>query len=89
MDHALLMRVLHGLADRTNSASRSSMPSRCWSQYFVSGMPGTYSIAKYGRPSSVVPASTMCAMLRMAHHRERLALQLEARDDLARVRCRP
>ena len=38
------------------------MPRRCWSQYFVSGMPGTYSIAKYGRPSSVVPASTMCAM---------------------------
>ena len=45
-----------------NSARRASTSSRCWSQYFVIGMPGTYSIAKYSRPSSVVPASTMCAM---------------------------
>ena len=51
-------------------------------------MPGTYSIAKYGRPPSVVPASMMCAMLGMAHQRERLPLELEARDDLARVHAR-
>jgi hypothetical protein len=40
-----------------NSSSRWRVVSLLSSQYFVSGTPGTNSIAKKGRPASVMPAS--------------------------------
>ena len=39
------------------SSSRFRSESVCSSQYFRIPGPGTYSIAMYGRPSSVLPAS--------------------------------
>ena len=46
----------------TNSSSRSRGVSCCSSQYSVIGTPLTSSITKYGRPASVVPASSTLAM---------------------------
>ena len=47
----------------TNSSSRSLSESRLRSQYSVIGTPLTSSMTKYGRPVSVVPASSTLAML--------------------------
>ena len=47
-----------------SSSSRSRVVRWCRSQYSVIGIPRTYSITKYGRPSSIVPASSARAMLR-------------------------
>ena len=49
-------------------------------------MPSTYSIAKYGRPSSVAPASKNARDVWVREHRERLPLELEARDHVARLK---
>ena len=45
----------------TKSASRAGMASCCLSQYSVIGTPSTNSIAKYGRPCCVAPASKKTA----------------------------
>ena len=47
----------------TNSPSRSRIDKCSSSQYFVIGTPLTSSIAKYGRPAGVIPASNTLAML--------------------------
>src|SRR6266481_880280 len=46
-----------------NSLMRSRNPSRRASHQSVRGWPGTYSIARYGRPSEVAPASYRRTML--------------------------
>ena len=43
-------------------------------------MPRTSSITKYGRPVSVLPASSTLAMFGMVHHRQRLPLRLKPGD---------
>ena len=47
----------------TNSSSRCRGVRRLSSQYLVMGTPWTSSMTKYGRPGSVVPASSTRAML--------------------------
>ena len=49
------------------------------------GAPSMYSMTKYGRPFAVAPASRMWAMFGMVHHRQRLALVVEAGEHLAGV----
>jgi hypothetical protein len=49
-----------------NSRSRSSTPSRRWSQCASIGAPATYSITQYGRPSAVVPPSRRPTMFACA-----------------------
>ena len=44
--------------------------------------PRTYSIAKYGRPSGVLPPSKILRDRRMVHERQRLALGIETRQHL-------
>jgi hypothetical protein len=45
-----------------NSSRRACVVSRCRSQCVVIGSPFTYSMAKYGRPSGVVPPSNTVAI---------------------------
>ena len=64
VDDALLVSVLDGLDRPARTApAAAGASSRCVSQYSVIGIPGTCSIAKYGRPSGVAPASNTLAML--------------------------
>ena len=58
-----LMGVLHRLADRDEQFQPLASREIAWSQYSVIGTPLTSSITKYGRPVSVVPASSTLAML--------------------------
>ena len=52
------------------------------------GTPSTYSMTKYGRPTSVAPPSNTWAMLGCVHQRQGLALRVEPGEDLARVHAR-
>ena len=89
VDDALLMGVLHGLADVDEQlqplARRQLVLDR---RYSVIGTPRTSSITKYGRPVSVAPASSTLAMFGMVHQRQGLPLGLEAGDDLPGVHAR-
>ena len=62
VDDAFLMRVLHALADMQKQIESLFRRQASRSQYAVSDSPRTYSIAKYGRPCGVVPASNTFAM---------------------------
>ena len=53
--------ALHRALERTTLAC-AAMSSLCTSQYCVIGRPSTYSIARYGKPSSLIPASYKRAM---------------------------
>ena len=78
----------------TNSSSRCRGVSWCSSQYSVIGTPLTSSMTKYGRPASVVPASSTLAMFgwsisaracRSASNRAMTCLRVHARlDELQR-----
>ena len=60
---AFLVGMLHGVAHFDEQlAVAHVVESCCWSQYSVIGTPLTNSITKYGRPVSVVPASSTLAM---------------------------
>ena len=62
MNDSLLMGMLHGLADIDEQLQPLRGLSLALSQYSVIGMPRTSSITKYGRPASVVPASSTLAI---------------------------
>ena len=64
VQHALLMGVLDGLADLQEQLEPGHDRQRALDRrHVVIGSPGTYSIAKYGRPSPVRPPSKTVAML--------------------------
>ena len=75
------MRDVDRLADLTGTASAD----RGWGglplvAVVVDRLPSTYSITRYGTPSSVVPPSISRAMLRMLERREDPPLGAEAID---------
>ena len=59
MHHQVLMRVMHRAQQRVERApSLWRTLSPALSAYRSSGWPSTYSVTRYGTPSSVVPPST-------------------------------
>jgi len=62
MDYSLLMRVLHAMADLDEAIEPAPQSQAMVPQYPVRETPWMYSMTKYGRPVSVVPASRTLAM---------------------------
>ena len=83
-----LVRVWTAEHTSMNSSSRWRVVSCCSSQNLVIGTPFTSSMTKYGRPLVRRAGVEDLRDVRMVHHRQRLALGLEARDDFARVHAR-
>ena len=68
-----------------NNASRSLVVIRLRSQYCVIGAPSMYSITKYGRPSAGRAGVEDPCDVRVVHHRQRLALVVEAGQHLGGI----
>ena len=68
-----------------NNASRSLVVIRLRSQYWVMGAPSMYSITKYGRPLAGRAGVEDLGDVRVVHHRQRLALVVEAGQHLGGI----
>ena len=88
VDDALLVGVLHRLADRHEQLQPLAAAVRWfWSQNSVIGTPWTSSMTKYGRPASVAPASSTLAMFGWSIEGQGLPLGLEPGDHLPACPC--
>ena len=88
VDDALLVGVLHRLADRRRTAPAAAAASAgSASQYSVIGTPLTSSMTKYGRPDGRGAAVEHLGDVRVVHQRQGLPLGLEAGDHLRACPC--
>ena len=85
MNDALLMRMLHAVADLHEQLQSARVESWCRSQYSVIGTPG-HVLHHEVRPAVVGGAGIEDRRdVRVIHQRQGLAFGVEARDHLARV----